>query len=700
MWLKKIKKGNLKYYILLLLIGAIVYHLWLNFSLFAFGDWWFSFKENLIANFFPDVAGAWGGPWLWKYPYLFLEGLFGLAGYGSNISEKFMVFWQIVFLAPLAGFFLVKKITNSNIAAFVGSLVFAYNTYFLSIDTQGHELLTVAFILGTFAFLSFICLLENKKKILIPVTTLLLFTVGVVDLRSLYVIAGVISLYFLYNQFSLEKNWLANIKINLSLFLSVFLLLFALNLYWLIPNLVTNSLISNEFLNRGLFGSQFYNLQSSLAFFYPYWTGKETTWLYPQKIPMYFWAYPLLAFAGFIVSRKNKKILFFGLLALVGVFLSKQESAPLGSIYDFFFTHIPGFAAFREASKFDFITVISYAVLIGAFSQFAWNYFKDKRLKYLFIFLIALLPLWNTKPLITGEIKTMFVPISVSPDFTKLKDFVLKDQNFSRVMAVSLNSKYVFSTYAHPEYDLSYSLAHFWGTDVDGYDVNDTTKLDGVKLMDYLSTDKARRLLSASSVGYVPVFVEDDPTFQSLRRDTGKDRTYIERRMDKIPYLTKVDLGMKNILLYKTTDFKPHLYLTSEKETLQKDVPYQKVNFQMINPSEYHLSIKNLSKPVYLNFTELYSSEWRIHLGNFKWWDVLFKKNYFLPDSINSQNAIRFNQFYLDPNQICSRTPCTFEATLYAKPQSYFYLGLILSGGVLIVVLGSTVYLWRKRNED
>lgn len=682
----------------LLAIGVISYKAWLSFNIFVYGDWWFAFKEKFLSDGIPSVIGPWGGPWLWRYPFLFIEFIFGLLGLGSSVSDKFLVFWPIVFLAPLVGFLLVRKITNSNLSGFVGSLIFSYNTYFLSIDTQGHELLPLAFIWGTFGFISFIYLLENKKKIFISLTTLLLFIAGFVDPRSLYIVSSLIFLYFFYNQFFLGKSWKINFKQNGIAFTSIFFILFLLNLYWLIPSIATSSLTNNEFLARTLFGSQFYNLQSSLAFFYPYWTGKEPTWLYVQKIPMYFWLYPILALSGLIVSRKNRKILFFGVLAILGIFLTKQEGAPFGFIYDFLFSHIPGFSAFREASKFDYITLLSFAVLIGAFADFAFAYFKNKKLKYLFIFLIALLPLWNTKPLITGEIKTMFVPITVNQDFYKLKDFVLKDPNYSRVVGVSLNGKYSFSTYVHPEQDLLSSMAHFWGPDVVAYNFDDKTKSEGEKLMDYLATDQARRLLSTSSVGYMPVFIQDDPSFQSIRRDTGKDGSYITGRMDKIPYLVKANIGTKNIALYVMSDYKPHLYLTMEPETLKKDVPYSTIDFRMINPSEYSLNIKNLSKPVHLNFTELYDPNWKIHVGKFNWWEVLLSKNYFLPDPIHSQNAVRFNQFYLDPKKICSNTPCNFEATLYAKPQSYLYLGLILSGGVLALTIGSVFYLW-KRNE-
>lgn len=709
MWLKRINKNKFIIPIILVIIGIIVYHAWISFSVFVFGDWQFFFKETLLSNLFPSSSGPWGGPWLWKYPYLFLHGLFGILGFDSNISEKLLVFWPIAFIAPISSFLLIKKITKSNIAGFVGSLIFCYNTYFLSIDTQGHELLTAAFAFAPFAILTFINLLESKKTYFLPITVLLLFIIGSYDLRSLYVVAGVIFLYGVYHQLIIEASWKENLKKNSVLIFGVFLTLGLLSLYWLLPVISLHALTSNEFLVRGLFGSEFYNIQNSLTLFYPFWTGKETTWLQLQKIPFHFWLYPILTFSGLIAGKRNKQIVFFGLLAIIGIFLTKQVSEPFPNMYLWMTAHIPGFSAFREASKFDFLTAISYAVLIGSLAVFVLEKFKDKRTtKYFLIFLIALLPLWNTKPLLTGEIKSMFVPKTTPQDFIKLKDFITADSNYSRVLGINLNSYYIFSVNNHPALDGLYSLKNFWGGDLISYNFLNKEHTEGEKIVNYFKSDEGRRLLSASSVGYVAVFVEDKQTNQNIRRDLGKNRKYFEQSFREINYLKKVDIGLQNIILYKDIDFKPHLYLTSEKESLKKDVAYKKVDYTNLNPSQYHIEIKNISKPVYLNFSELYHPDWMIHVGKFKWYEIFFNKNYFLPDKFHSQNAVRFNSFLIDPREVCDvYKACRvnkdgtldFEATLYFRPQSYLYLGLIISGGTLVIVIFAAGFLYRKQKK-
>jgi hypothetical protein len=298
----------------------------------------------------------------------------------------------------------------------------------------------------------------------------------------------------------------------------------------------------------------------------------------------------------------------------------------------------------------------------------------------------------------------MFVPISLPSDFTKLSNYILQDKSYSRVLGISLNRSYVFSTNLHPERDFLSSLHDFWGADIVSYNFDDKTQTEGKKLMAYLYSAEGRRLLSASSVGYVPVFIVDEPSYQSIRNDLGENRDYFEREMNKISYLKKVDIGLQNIILYKDMDFKPRFYLTTEKETLKKNTSYKTVDFHMINSSEYHIVFKKLSSPVYLNFTDLYSPEWRIRVGNFNWWDVLFNKKYFLSDSIHFQNAVRFNGFLIDPKKICKVNICRinkdgsydFESTLYERPQSYLYLGLIISGSALIILIVGTLYLLRK----
>lgn len=60
---------------------------------------------------------------------------------------------------------------------------------------------------------------------------------------------------------------------------------------------------------------------------------------------------PILSFSSFLFAKKKEEkhlVAFFGLLVLVSMFFMAGSHKPLGFIYEFFYTHIPGFSIFRS----------------------------------------------------------------------------------------------------------------------------------------------------------------------------------------------------------------------------------------------------------------------------------------------------------------------------------------------------------------
>ena len=550
------RKRIIVLFLLLIILTCAAYWRWINFGIFINGDWRFYFGHSLMTYFFPSVwSFDLGGTnlVLWRYPLDFFSGLFGYLGFNSNISEKFIYFWPIILLAPLGSFLLVRKITKSNPAGFIGALAFSFNTYFLSIDTEGHELLTVAFCWAILAILAFIYLLETKKKIFIPLTALLLFIVGSYDLRSLYVTTGVIVLYAFYHQLIIEKKWLVNSIANMRNSFLTFFILALLNSYWIISFISAKTLISNGILSREILVGSFYNLQNVAALFYPFWTGAETTWFFVQKIPFIFWLYPLLAFIGLIVGKKNKQVVFFGLLALIGIFLAKQDSAPFAIVYKWFYSYIPGFSAFREASKFDFLVDLSYAVLIGAFADFMWNYLKNKQnTKYILILLMVSLPLWNAVPLLTGAIGTLFVPIT--------NQYFSKNMEYSRLFLVNQDYYWIFSTNMHPVADGSIGAIEGWANQASitlkFLDLDSIKEQNSQKILRFIQSDVGRRMLALGSYGYIVVNEEKNDWTNS----SSGDWKGLINSLQKISYLKQVSFRTTDVAIFKNQEQRPHIY--------------------------------------------------------------------------------------------------------------------------------------------
>lgn len=680
----------------LLIISIIVYKEWFSFSVFAYADWVFRSNAAIKDLIFPSFWK--GGITLWEYPFRFLYGSFGQLGFDGNIAEKFLIFWPIAILGTIAGFLLTRKITNSNIAGFVGALIFTYNTYFLSILTQGHVFLPLGFIWGTFAFLSFIYLLETKKRLFIPITALLLFASGSVDFRTFYIVSGVILLYFLYNQFFLEKNW-RSFKENLFLFISVSILLLALNIYWIIPNIITGTLASNEFLNRPLIEGNFYNIQNVNTLFYPFWTGIETTWFVAQPILIHFWLLPIVVFLGLIVGRRNKQIFFFGLLALVGIFLAKQNSAPFGQIYTFFYDHIPGFSAFREAGKFYFLIVLSYSVLIGYFALWLFNYLKNHKFaKYIIIFLIVLLPLWNTVPFLTGSIGTVFVPKTIPGDIKKIDKFLAEQEEHSRVFWMNIDHRWVISSDKNSVIPGNIGTLKDWKRATDTFDKSidlDSTNVEGEKLKTFFGSQMGKRLLAQASYGYLILNLKNSELTPA--NISSKSWESLGNYLMTIDYLEKVEIGTKETLIFENKNVRPHIYITDEKESIQQNVTFKKVEFESLNSSHYEAKVSS-SDPFYVNFTENYHPDWKLYTGDFKWWNVLVNKQETVGEDNHFRNAAGFNSFYVDPEKACEGSHCNL--TLFFRPQAYLYLGLLVSSLALVVAVISIFYFYKKEYKN
>ena len=710
-----------KYLILILLISILVFHRWLNLSIFAYSDWLFSFKETMKEFLIPSVWSTryygFGSadPVLWKFPLNFFYGIFGNMNLDFNFADKFLIFWPTIILSGIFSFLLVKKIVKSDLGALVGSFVFSYNTYFLSINTQGHELLTIAFIFAILAIWLFIKTLEERKISLAIYTSLILFIVGSYDFRSLYITIWILFFYYLYFLFILNK--LSNLKRSFkkgSFAFIILILLVILNFYWIYTSYHTGNLIDNTGMGRELFGNNYWNLSQAFTLFYPFWNGKQPEWFVVHSIPFYFWLIPIFAFLGLLFNRKNKNVLFFGFVSLIGIILTKQIAQPLSNLYLWLYQHLLGFSAFREASKFYFIIALGYSVLIGSFIAFILqNWIKSKLKifsKYFLTILIIFLFLWNTKPLISGEIGSLFIPRQIPGDYLVFKDFILKQDGFFRTFWTPTYSSWSIFTKQKPEVSNVVVMGGEWkknvslNTEYINLPINE-------QITEVFKIKGANFLFDISSIKYVIVpirdFANDNDFFIYYG---GEEKTNIRgwyiSELDNVEWLKKIDIGTDDLVIYENENFKPHIYMTKEQETIYQELPYEKVAFEQKNPSEYKIHLKNVSSSFYLNFSESYHSDWDLKIGNFNWSSAILEKNYFLESENHMKNNAGLNSFYIDLSSISKNNytknrdgSYNVDLTLYFKPQSYFYIGLIVSGLTLIVMAGYLVYDFKKRKK-
>lgn len=663
--------------LLLTLIGLISYHRWLNFSDFMNGDWTFHTAAELKAQLAPSVwlASARFGEidlLVWRWPTYALYGIVALLfGAGSSVSDKLFVFWPIAFLLPVAGYLLVRRLTGSRIGGFVGGLVLAYNTYFLAIDTQGHELITVAAVFGVFALLSYEKILEKPSMPGAIAAALYLAACGFLDFRIAYLFAAVMAGTCLFDA-AVTRGWRRKAR-EWRIVAAPFLIFGALNVFWLAPQLALHQLTSNAVLDRGLFGDQFWSLRAALTLFHPFWNGSAPEWFSAQPVPMAFWCIPIAAFLGMTLRRKDPRIVFYGLLALAGVFLTKQGDPPFSLAYSWLFRHVPGFNAFREATKFYVLVALGYAVTIGALAGEIHRWRPSRRslraIRFAAVPALCALFLFNAWPMIDGRIDTLFTPNPQPASYAALERTLAADADFSRVLSVPPNGRWQPFSGAHPKIipsDLDF------GPDAAGlsWDAASGTTLTGV---DALLRPQAARAFDLAGVGYVLLPPAKEGDKGPYRQP--KDRAAYQALLDSRPYLKKLgdDAGL---VTYATTSHHPHLYLTKEEESLSHDVAYEPVDVLRASATRYEFSLAPSSEAVYLQFSEAYQPDWRLYEGRVNWFDILSGRASAADDD-HLKNAVDMNSYRLDP--VSSRR----TLTLYFRPQAYLVLGLLVSGAVL-----------------
>jgi hypothetical protein len=107
-----------------------------------------------------------------------------------------------------------------------------------------------------------------------------------------------------------------------------------------------------------------------------------------------------------------------------------------------------------------------------------------------------------------------------------------------------------------------------------------------------------------------------------------------------------------------------------------------------VNPTKYQIHIKT-NQPYFLVLSQSYHTLWQAYYGDTNWLTALFKKPIDEPRHFKVNGYA--NAWYFD------RTG-DYDVTIYFRTQSWFYIGLIISG---VSLLGCAGYIvWRRWNRQ
>lgn len=710
------KKRNVILIISIFLVIFSVYHTWFfSTGILSHGDWTFFFPETQ-AYFYHFSFSIWNNVnslgrvvlEMGQAPTFFAYGLLGnLFGTDFSLNERIIYFFPIALLTPISSYILLNKFFQSRVAVLIGVLTYSFNTYFLVIQT-GHLTLMAAFSLAPLILYLYINTLETKKIIWAIICGLFFYLSSMYEPRGAYILSGVLFLYSLYFMLFLKGGHsLNNVVKTFILAYLPFLIVGLLNFYWIFTLINIGVIASNELFQRSLYGNEFFSILNSFTLFHPFWTGAKLEIATSQPIAAYFWLYPILALLGLIINRKNKYIVFFAAISLIGIFLTKQSDIPFSNVYSWLYEHFPGFNAFREASKFYSLTALGYSVLIASFFSWLWqkelNTSLKKYLRYIITISFISLLLWNTKPLITGEIGALFKTRTSPADFLIVRDFLLNQNSYFRTLWIPVTSRWSTQTALHPMISMGNKVDTDWGQILKTWDIDVRQENN---IVESLRSRKIEDLLSRASIKYVIVSTRLSDNEEDWTGPVD-NRVFYINEVNKLFFLKKVDIGTKEIAIYENKNFRPHIYLTKEKESTTSATAYSQVDHTFISPTEYKIEFKNVSNPTYVHFTETYHPGWKLYFGSADWRSFFVKNVSILSDKSHYQDEYNLNAFLLNPDEVCNDKLCdknsdgsyNINMSLYFQPQAYIYPGLAVSGATLIICFGYILYYGIKKTK-
>ena len=558
----------------LIILAALIlfaYRGWFKPGFIVGGDWGlYIYQENIMDYFsFPYIwmsgfnAGNYVISSLIYNCTLFMQAFFMyFFNVGYDVTERLVWYYPFVFLAPFSMYYLSYVLFKKRIICFLSSILFALNTYILIGVTGGHLTIAMGYAFSPLILAFFIKSMKETKLKNSMICGILLAISIFYEPRMTYLSAWIIIAYFLYFnlvrfQSKKLKSYIFKQIMNLGI---IFAIPFILHFYWILPSITgVNPLAAVNLPSQPI--TSFMKMDNALALFHPFWSGGAPTAFKVNNINPLFFLIPILVFSAILLRPNDKNVIFLTLLAIVSVFLVKQENQPFGVVYTWLFQKFPGFNMFREASKFYMITSLAYAPLLGITIDAIFNklskinilkqksmFWKKNGLNiilFCFLLIVTLFLLSLVSPALTGQLHGTFDPHPIPKEYLKIKEFIKQQPDDFRTFWLPTFSMYSFFSEAH-------QMAHpdiF--SDFGRYFLNEYYHYESP----YRKTNYIGKILGLANVKYIIVPI-DDELYKSKSRD------YYLNLLDNQYGLKKIDIG-NNISIYENEYVLPRFYGTS-----------------------------------------------------------------------------------------------------------------------------------------
>lgn len=333
----------------------------------------------------------------------------------------------------------------------------------------------------------------------------------------------------------------------------------------------------------------------------------------------------------------------------------------------------------------------------------------------------------------------------IPSDYEKIDLFFKNEKTSFRILWVPQYSRWWYYNILHPK--LSFNNIF----NVKGWNDKTPLEIEINKILNNQNYITSNRVFNNYNIKYI-IIPSDNEMFH-----TEQERNNYIRSFNKVYWLEQINIWLDNIIIFKNKYYTSHISWFSKEYFLLK--------WSFLNPTKYNISLTSINNNFKLSFLESFHKEWKLYLKpnqnaswcnplktynndwknitecehkqNFFEWEelsYLYKKPLFENThhlvydyanwwTISKDEIIQYvNENYSKelqkewyPKQIANRKldykyytlnpdgSIDVELTLYFKPQSYFYLGLIISGTTFVLLIW---YLWfdvvrnRRRKEE
>lgn len=641
---------------------------------FASGDGPFYFL-NVIKNisFLPTTWNATEGfgfgtiNRLWSdYPFAFFIKILSEVGMEWWTIDK--ILWGAMFvLAFMGAYKMGKYFVYSSSGALLSAIIYTSNTYLLLLFGGGQLGVSFGYALIPYVFTRMVQsidgIVENNQQGIRKAlgNGVILALMVFFDLRLALLVLSLVFVYTVWKIIGGSKNRQVKKNLFISGVIVPGFVLVGLNLFWILPVLLfpgSATPSGQEYAGGGMVTYlSVADFAHSLSFLHPNWPENLFGKVYFMQAE--FLVFPILSFVSLLflrgrrVDEREKTILFFVIVGLIGSFLAKGTNEPFGSIYAWLFSNVPGFIMLRDPTKFYVLTTLSYSVLIPysieQISIFIENKFRLKKYPSVILFFVfGIFWMFSIRQLLNGELTGNFKPQSIPSEYSRWAELVSRSPDFSRTLWVPTPEKFSYADDVHPAVSIE---ALFGSNSIEGF-------LKEIRKPDFIDT------LRDASISHVAIPIDiERKIFLDNYVFNGKIRERIIQEMDILGLPTRM---IGRLRIYDIPQHKPLVSFQNSKVAYAYDKQSLTYVFQF----------PEINKDTELVFRMSYDPGWNIHANN---------------KTIKPKIYGKFMVFLIPPMP-------AGEATLSYIPQYYAKIGMYISLCSFCIIIA--LYLVFRKKES